>query len=217
MGVGALMLCMCVWSLYDGLVAWPRFNQSLEQVRPALLSAHLTAEAWVTQSEGERSPLGAAFHAKGLAVPAKMIKKLGELKVPQSSTDKTALYEKQSKRVQKVFEGPVYSPHELKTQFVQAAITLVLGLLALLSVGLKVRKRYGADETGLHGSGFGGRTVPYGDVVGIDWAKWDEKGIVTLTFKSGERHSLDAWHYAGMTGVVEEIRQQRPDLCPKQN
>jgi hypothetical protein len=215
-GVGALMVGMCVWSLYDGAVAWPRHNRSLEQVRAVMLATNLTAEAWVARGDADRSPLETVFHEKGQAVPSKLIKKLGELKVPQSVLDKTSLYEVQAKRLRKVFEGPVYNPHDLQTQFVQAAITLGLGLLALLSLGWKARRRYCADETGLYGNGFGRQLVPYCDLVGINWAKWDEKGIVTLTFKSGETCRLDGWHYAGVTGVVEEIMKQRPDLCPKQ-
>jgi hypothetical protein len=216
LGVGALMVGMCVWSLYDGMTAWPRHNRDMDQVRPVLLATNLTAEAWVERDESGATPIGEAFRAKGLAVPSKLIKKLGELKVPQSASDKTGLYEMQAKRLQKVFEGPVYSPHDLQTQFVQAAVTLGLGLLALLSLGLKARKRYCADGTGLRGSGLGGRAIPYGDIARIDWSKWDEKGIVTLTCKSGESHTLDGWHFSGMAGVVEEIQKQRPDLCPKQ-
>ncbi len=214
LGVGAMMLGMCVWSLYDGMVAWPRLNRNLEQVRPALLATHMTAEAWVARGDDGGSPLKTVFVEKGLTVPSKLIKKLGELKISPSATDKTMLYEMQAKRVQKIFEGPVYGPHDLQTQFVQAAITLALGALAFLTVGLKSRKRYCADEAGLRGSGFGGQTIPYGDLVRIDWAKWDEKGIVALKVKSGERHTLDGWHFAGITGIVEEIRKQRPDLCP---
>ncbi|MEI7902730.1 MAG: hypothetical protein WCK89_20980 [bacterium] len=215
LGVGALMVGMCVWSLYDGKVAWPRHNRSLEQVRPALLATRLTAEAWVAHDELGVSPLGAAFHTNSLVLPSKLIKKLSELKIPQSASEKTALYEMQAKRVQKLFESPVYNSHDLQTQFVQAAITLSLGLLAFLSLGLKARKRYCAAETGLCGSGFSGKEIPYSDLLRIDWAKWDDKGIVTLTFKSGERRTLDGWHFTGMPEVVAEIQKQRPDLCPK--
>ncbi len=215
LGVGALMVGMCAWSLYDGMVAWPRYNRSLERVRPALLGTNLTAEAWVERGDDGASPIGTAFQGQGLVVPSKLIKKLGELRLPASEPDKAALYEMQSKRVRKLFEGPVYSPHDLQTQFVQAAVTLGLGLWAFLGLGLKARKRYGADERGLYGSGLGGGTVPYGDLARIDWSKWDEKGIVTLTFKSGGRCRLDGWHFAGMTGIVEEVCRQRPDLGPK--
>jgi hypothetical protein len=210
------MFGMCLWSLYDGIVGWPGQNRKMERVRPALLTTNLTAEAWVARDEDGKSPLSAAFSGQGLAAPSKLFRKLDEMKVTASGGDKAALYELQAKRVKKLFEGPVYNAHDLQTQFVQAGVTLCLGALALLSLGLKARRRFFADEAGLHGSGFGGRTLAYGDIARIDWAKWDEKGIVTVTLQSGERHRLDGWHFAGMTGVVDEIRARRPDLCPKQ-
>ena len=123
------------------------------------------------------------------------------------------LREAQAKRVRKLFEGPVYGEHDLKSQFVQAAVTLVLGLLAFASVGRKARRRYAADETGLHGSGFGGQRVVYEEIARIDWSKWDEKGIVTLTLKSGAACKLDGWHFAGITGIVDEIKRHRPELA----
>ena len=215
LGVGAMMVGMCVWSLYDGLVAWPRHNQNLEQIRPELMSTNLTAEAWVERGESGYSPLTEAFSEKGMKTPSKLIKKLGELKVPNSAPDRVAAYTVQIQQIHKLFEKPVYSQHDLKTQFVQAVLTCALGLLSLGSLGLKARKRFCADETGLFGSGFGLHRFTYADIALIDWTNWDEKGIMTLTFKSGERQKLDGWHFIGVSSVVAEIQKNRPDLCPK--
>lgn len=214
-GVGALLVGMCVWSLYDGIVAWPRQNAVMGQVRPALLATNLTAEAWNDYTEAVRSPLREAFHAKGLAAPSKLIKKLSELELSKSDSANAQLRDAQAKQIRKLFEGPVYSAHDLSSQFVQAAVTLALGVLALASLAHKKSKRFLADERALSGSGFNGATVAYGDIVRMDWSKWDDKGIVTLTLKSGQRFKLDGWHFAGMTGVVAEIQKQRPDLSPK--
>ncbi len=216
LGIGAMMAGMCVWSLYDGMAAWPRHNQNLEQTRPALMSANLTAEAWVERGESGCSPLVAAFSERGMKTPAKLIKKLGELKVPNSAPDRVAAYTAQAQQIHALFAKPVYSQHDLKTQFVQAALTCVLGLFALASVGLKARKRFYADEAGLFGSGFGGHRFIYEDLALINWSNWEEKGIATLTFKSGERRKLDGWHFSGVPAVVAEIQKHRPDLCPKQ-
>ena len=216
LGVGALMVGMCVWSLYDGLVAWPGHNRNMERVRPALLATPLTAKAWLARGDdGGRSPLEAAFADKGLKPAAKLVKKLGELQVPDTAEDRSAARAALAVRVTGVLQSPVYSEHDLQTQFVQAAVTLALGLWALCVVGWKARKRYRADEDGLGGSGFGGQSIAYGELSRIDWTKWDEKGIVALTLKSGARHTLDGWHFAGMTGIADEIRRHRPDLCPK--
>ncbi len=212
-GVGAMMVGMCVWSLYDGRVGWPNKNRALETVRPALLATNLAAEVWMGRDE-DAGPtrLEAAFQAKGHVVPAKLVKKLGEMKLPDKFANDTAAREAQTQRMRKLFEGPVYSAHDLKTQFVQAAVTLAFGVLAFASLGLKARRRYVADEAGLSGSGFGGTRLGYAELDRIDWSKWDEKGIVTLAFKSGQRYTLDGWHYAGVGGIVDEIRRQRPDL-----
>ncbi len=214
LGVGALMAGMCVWSLYDGRVAWPRQNRHMEAVRPSLLVTNLTAEAWLARDEDRGSPLENAFSARGFKVPSKLVKRLGELRVPGTAADRGAVRAAQAERVRKVLEIPVYSAHDLQTQFVQAAVTLALGLCAFLAVGLKARRRYFADDEGLGGSGLGGQRVPYAAISRIEWAKWDEKGIVTLTLSSGARHTLDGWHFAGMTGIVNEILKHRPELNP---
>jgi hypothetical protein len=213
-GVGALMVGMCLWSVYDGAEAWPRMNREVEQARGALLATNLTAEAWIEPAEAGGSPLEAAFAARGLKPPAKLVKKLGELKVPEPARRQPGWRDAQAERVRALFERPLYSPHDLRTQFIQAAVTLLLGAAAFLSVWRKSRRRFVADETGLHGSGFGGRTIAYAALAGADWSRWDEKGIVTLRLATGERLKLDGWHYAGVTGLVDEIRRRRPDLAP---
>ena len=215
LGVGALMFGMCVWSVYDGYVGWPRQNRSLVRVRPALLATNLTAEAWVGRDEDGSSPLDAAFRAVGAKTPAKLVKKIGELKISEKVLDRDSLYVAQAKQLRKVLEGAVYSSHDLQTQSVQAVVTFVLGLLAWSAVAAKARKRFYADEKGLNGSGFGNQTFAYSDIARIDWVKWDEKGIVTLTLKSGQSHTLDGWHFEGITGIVEEIKRHRPELAPK--
>ena len=215
MGVGTLMVGMCVWSLYDGQVAWPRQNDVLGQARPALLATNLTVEAWLTRDGDGRTLIEGVFAAKGSKTPSKLIKKLDELKVPGEVPNKAAARDAQAMRLRKLFENPVYSEHDLTSQFIQAIVTLALGILAFASLARKAGKRFVADEQALGGSGFGGAVIAYGDIARIDWSKWDEKGIVTLALKSGKSHTLDAWHYAGMSGVVAEIQKQRPDLAPK--
>jgi hypothetical protein len=98
---------------------------------------------------------------------------------------------------------------------VQAAGTLALGLCAFAVVGRKARKRFRADGDGLSGSGIGPRPVMYGDIRSADWSKWDEKGIVKLALRSGGRLTLDGWHFAGVTGIVDELVRHRPDLAPE--
>ena len=212
LGVGALMFGMCGWSLYDGNVAWPRQNRTLERARTMLLATRLTAEAWIESNESGQSPIDDIFRKVDAKTPAKLMKKIGELKLPESAENRAALHEAQTKQLNTVFNSDVYSAHDLQTQTVQAIFTFVMGALAWFSVALKARKRFFADEAGMRGSGFGDGTIAYGDIAQIDWSKWDEKGIVVLTLKSGQRLRLDGWHFAGMTGVVDQIKQHRPDL-----
>ena len=212
-GVGALMVGMCVWSVYDGAAGWPKKNADLERVRPVLLATNMTAEAWIAREEGGVSLLDEAFRKTGAATPAKLVKKLGEMRLPKTSENMAELRKRQAKGVRELFEGTVYSAHDLRGQFIQAAVTLALGLWAFALVGVKARRHYVADDTGLHGSGVGGAPIAYRDLAAIEWSKWDEKGIVTLTLKSGHKLRLDGWHFAGMTGIVDEISRRRPDLA----
>jgi hypothetical protein len=217
LGVGALMVGICVWSVYDGCAGYPRQNRLLEQVRPALLATNLTAEAWLAREDGEagRSRLDEAFAEMGGKAPAKLSLKLSELKVPDTAPDRDTARAAQMARVRKTLEEPVYSAKDLNSQLGMAAITLTLGLWAFVGVALKARRRFRADESGLSGSGIGGPPVAYGDIQSADWAKWDEKGIVKLALKTGGRLTLDGWHFTGVTGLVDELVKHRPDLGPE--
>ena len=216
-GVGALMVGICLWSLYDGMVAWPRCNQEMEQVRPMLVGTNLTAEAWFAQEEeGSNSLLAKTFATQNVKPASKLVRKLGELRLSDSVPDRDAARAAQLEQVHKLFEKPVYSDHDLQTQFVQATITLLLGLWAFAVVGLKARKRFVADDNGLSGNGIGTQPIAYGDIKTIDWAKWDEKGIVKLTLNTGGRLTLDAWHFAGIKGIVDGIVKRRPELAQQE-
>ena len=214
LGVGALMVAICAWSLYDGLVAWPQCNRDMEQTREELLATNLTAEVWLGEAGSGQSPIDRAFLAKGGKAPGKLIRKLSELKVPEGATDRAARSAVHAEQITKIFQAPVYSAHDLQTQFVQAAVTLALGLCAFCVIGLRSRKRFIADDAGLSGNGVGDAPVAYAEIRSVDWTKWDEKGIVTLTLKSQARITLDGWHYSGITGIVDEILKHRPELAP---
>jgi hypothetical protein len=211
-GVGVMMFGMCLWSVYDGKVGWPNQNRVLDRVRPALLATNLTAEAWVEKDDNGVSPLDIVFRASGEKTPAKLVKKVGELRVPEHAVNIAELHEEQAKVLRKTFEEPVYNEHDLQTQTVQAVVTFLFGVGVWGSLAAKARRRFIADERGLRGSGIGG-DFAYADIAKINWAKWNDKGIVVLTLKSGRRLTLDGWHFSGITGVVEQIERGRPDLA----
>ena len=209
--VGALMFGVCVWSVYDGKVAWPRINAQMETARPDLLATNMTAEAWMTYEDGA-TPLMRVFAKHQAQVPKKLVKKVGELRLPNRVTEnRDAQRVALMKKVQEVFEAPVYSAHDLTGQTVQAVIAFLLGAMALWAVLAKRGKRFVADDEGLSGSGFGGK-IPYDEVNGIDWKKWDEKGIAVVHLADGRSFKLDSWHYAGMPEVIDTLVAHREDL-----
>ena len=213
LGVGLMMVGICVWSIYDGTKAWPEVNKQMDSARPALLGTNLTVTTWLERAEDGKSPLALVFARSGHAVPSKLMRKMGELKLPENLANDTASREKQAKQLKVLFEKPVYSDQDLKTQWGQAGITLLFGLLAFGVVGMKATKRFCADEKGLSGSGIGEKPIAYTDIKAIDWSKWSGKGIVRLTCANKAIITLDAWHFSGITQIVEEIKAHRPELA----
>ena len=212
-GVGLMMLGICAWSIYDGTTAWPNKNKGMEAARPALLATNLTVTAWMESSEDGKSELQRVFAEHGHEVPSKLARKLGELKLPERLANDTASREMQAKQMQALFEKPVYSEKDIGTQWVQAGITLFFALLAFGVVGMKATKKFFADEKGLSGTGVGPRPIAYSDIKSIDWSKWNDKGIVRLTCADKAVITLDGWHFAGITQIVEEIKKNRPELA----
>ncbi len=215
-GVTLLMLGICLWSLYDGIVAWPRKNQEFAGVRPALLATNLSARAWLSRSGGEgRTELELLFSSYNLKPPARLIKKIDEAKsaasVPESLMAQAR--ERERETLKKTFEGEVYDRQDLQGQFVMAALTALAAVIILFSFAGKISKCYVADDIALSGSGFDGRTINYADIESIDWKQWNKKGIVKISVTGGALYTLDGWHFAGITPVVDKIVGQRPDLA----
>jgi hypothetical protein len=183
--------------------------------RPALLATNLAAEAWLGGETPDERPLHRVFAAQGLTPPRKLVRKMGELRLPPRPDDLEPALAGQRAAVRRLLEAPLYTAEDLRTQFIQAGLTLLLALAAAGLVAVKRGRIFIADETGLHGSGFrGSRTWP--ELAAVDWRRWDEKGIFVLTFASGAAVRCDGWHFAGMSAIVAEIEKQRPDLAPPQ-
>lgn len=212
LGVGLLMWGVAAWSVYDGTAAWPRANRRMEAARPDLLATNLTADAWL-DTDGGPSPLDAVFAKQGAKPPSKLLKKINGLRLPKGiGVNRDELVGEYAKGLRDLFQEPLYTQHDLSGQAVQAAATFLLGLLAALCVAGKAGKRFRADAEGLHGNGFGG-DIAYAAIDRVDWTQWDEKGIAVLHLAGGRRVKLDAWHFAGISGIVDEIRAHRPDLA----
>lgn len=211
-GIGALMVALSIWSVYDGAVAWPGVNRRMEAVRPMLTATNLTAENWLREESPRASPLQLAFAAHGWRAPKKLVRKMVELQIPRNPADIEQALARQKQAVQRLLAGPVYAADDLRDQYIQAGITLLLALIACGIVAAKRGRRFVADEAGLHGSGFGGRDIAWSEVRMIDWTRWEEKGIVVLSLASGASVKCDSWHFSGMDGIVKVVEAQRPDL-----
>ena len=214
LGVGLLMVALSAWSVYDGAIAWPRINQRLEQVRPALLATNLTAEAWLRADDAGVRPLDRVFAGQPGGTPRKLLRKMGDLRIPPHAVDAEAALIRQREAVQRLLAEPLYAADDLRAQYIQAILTLMLGLLACGRVAAKRRRNYIADEAGLRGRGLGNRCYAWADLAQIDWSRWEDKGIFVVTFKDGAKVRFDGWHFTGMGAVAQAVRNSRPDLGP---
>jgi len=217
-GVSAFMVAICVWSLYDGYVAWPRKNTEFDQVRSSLQATNLTARAWLAKTgENGETPLSEFYSAKGLVAPPKLIRKIDEYKMADNLPGELVNQgrEREKQALKHIFESPLYSPSDLQGQLVMAVITALVAGWILFLVIREIPKVYIAGETDLSGSGFGDNRFKYDDIQSMDWKLWDKKGIVKLLFKSGKSYTLDGWHFKGVKDVVETVVENRPDLGRK--
>ncbi|MDA3923498.1 MAG: hypothetical protein PF904_02220 [Kiritimatiellae bacterium] len=215
-GVAFLMIAICVWSIYDGVVAWPQKNLEFAKVRQDLMSTNLTAKVWLVKTEVDgRSQLDLCFDKHALKTPSKLIKKIDEVKTPANLPSEMIEQYRMRERdsLKKIFEEDIYDKQALQGQFVMAAITALVALAVLFSFAGKIPKQFCADEAGLSGSGFGSEIINYADLESIDWKQWDKKGIVKLSVIGGAVYTLDAWHFVGISEVVDEIVKQRPSLA----
>lgn len=211
--VGAIMLALSVWSIYDGAVAWPNVNKGMDKVRVDLINgcrAGLPPEYWLSakDSEAKTYRLQEKFSEYGLKVPKYLVQELQSLTTPQG--DDSEARKARAKRAEELFEKPIYSQAKLNSQFIQAAVTLVLALLAFMAVASKRKTVYVVDENGLSGSGFGGKQIAWDEVASVDWSKWDEKGIIGISLKDGCNFKLDGWHFAGMRPIAEILNGHFP-------
>lgn len=212
-GVGAVMCGLAAWSFHDGAVYWPRINHQMAAARPALMATNLTAEAWLRADLPGDSPLHRTFTVHGARAPRKLLRKMGELRLPRNSADLEQALVAQRQAVQDLLDQPLYTAGDISGQYVQGVLALALGLSIFGVVAYRRRQIYLADDSGLYGSGFGGRARPWEELVAVDWTRWDAKGIFIVRFKNGESFKCDGWHFAGMENIADEIREARPDLA----
>ncbi len=210
-GVGAIMVALALWSLYDGTVAWPRVNADLEKVRAELVrrsQAGTTPEMWLASAEDGTFPLQGVYDSIGSKVPRHLVEELSMITKPAGEGE--AAVRQRCEAAAELFGKEIYPPSKIRTQYIQAAVCVALGLLAFFSVLSKRKTWYEVDDDGLRGSGFGDKPVSWADVKSVDWSRWEEKGILVVALADGRKITLDGWHFAGIRPIAAEIEKHHP-------
>ena len=214
-GVGAMMVAMTLWALYDGLLAYPRQNSSYVAVCPELVALKLTAGELIKPDGADGSLYEQCFMRHGLRVPKDGLSKLKTLN-EQVQAQKVPVGESEAMRAQAVpttralLERPLKSQHEINSQFVMAAVALLAAVAAFGLLYRRSRYRFSAADDGLHG--FTARVIGYDMIARADWSRWQEKRIVVFVLADGQRLKLDGWHYAGVEELVDVVLKHKPAI-----
>ncbi len=223
-GVAVVMLGLTIWSLYDGLYAWPKVNDEYRQVQPLLLDSAekgCPPEIWLNapkKLEGHEIVVTNEFMLRiiyngiGAKVPRRLVEEIQLITKPEGNTPE-AIKGRAEQAVELFKNLEIYPESKIRTQYVQAAVTFILALLAFWSVLSKRKKEYVADDEGLRGSAIG-YPVKWDDIAFVDWNKWD-KGIISIRLKNQNKIVIDGWHFAGVRDIAEVIKTYRPQDNPK--
>jgi len=60
------------------------------------------------------------------------------------------------------------------------------------------------DEARMWGPGVGA-PLAFSEIVGVEDAQWEKKGVIVFLAKDGRRVKLDAWHHTGVKELVAKI------------
>jgi hypothetical protein len=108
-----------------------------------------------------------------------------------------------------------HGTRDIRTQFIMALIFCPIGIASLIAVALNSRRRFSAEDDGLHG--FAATAIPYTAITAIDKKKWDRKGIAKLEVSiegAARKITLDDWKFRGIAAILAEIEKRRPELVP---
>lgn len=208
-----------LWCVYDGVVAYPAFNKEHEYEVYAELREKAEAEAAVdvqpdSTAYERRTAVNKVWeekysrqflnHLEGTSWWAEY-KSNAQTKEGAPKSEREALHD---------LAKDYHSPSDIGAQYFMAAVCCPLGLGALAFVGINARRKFRADDEGLHG--FANKPIPYDAIESIDWSLWDRKGIARMTVAvdgSQRTLKLDAWKFKGMGDILEAVEQKRPDLA----
>lgn len=211
--VGALMAGMAAWFLYDGAIGYPKANEALATVRPALLAdcaRGITPEEMLEPGEGDGggSLLKTRFAEAGLTVPRMLHQNLSEITYPEGND--AGSRGKRTELAARMISEELFPRDKRAGQFAMAGVMTLFAILAFAAVIRKRGVEFTADGDGLGGNGIGPAPVAWSDISSVDWSRWDSKGIVTVKTSNGRRISLDGWHFKGIRGIAAEIERHFP-------
>lgn len=209
--VSLLMIAISIWSVYDGIISYPRMNRQLSSVAQYIAEPGMTPTR-LLEIEGRQRRID-AIYTKQLNIrkaPRRLVGKVKDLAKqamkaqdsvkPGHNSDFVLEQNKQLREL--VCNTPLWSEHDIRSQFVMAVLTLVLGIAAALTL-LYRRIKAGC----LDGDTFRGFGAPFdmNDITSVDDSSWKGKGILRLHIKDGRQIVLDAWHYNGVKDIKRHI------------
>jgi hypothetical protein len=103
----------------------------------------------------------------------------------------------------------LYSPGDIRGQFVLGGVSFVLAITALIWMFANRNSELRSDDEAVYAPN--GRRVPFGAIIGINKRKWDSKGIAVLQYQiNGKRGKLklDDYKYAGAADILGQIEEQ---------
>lgn len=211
-----------LWSVYDGAVAWPRFNSNHGYERYTELRAQCRED--VQQEAGsdltayeEREAMHARWTTTYRPRFRRYLQSTDWWKEFKSNIEGEDGNPKEGLEAVEHLEDEYHGKWDLRGQFIMALICLPLGLLSGFFVARNSLSHFSADGEGLHG--FDKDPIPYDAIESIDRTRWDNKGIAKLHVRQGERTRkvvLDDWKFRGMAQILETIETHRPDLAPEE-
>lgn len=213
-----------MWSLYDGLVGYPKFNEKhgYEAYVELYEKAREEAETEISNASTayeQREAVNSIWNKK---YRPRFLEKLRQTDWWGSYEASASTEEGAPRRGLEAvhqLEENYNTPWDIRAQYFMAVVCLPLGLLALSTLGLSATRSHAADDEGLHG--FASTPIPYDSIQSIDWSRWHRKGIAKLTAavnSSSRTFKLDEWKFRGMDDILKAVEQKRPELArpPKQ-
>lgn len=213
--VALIFIGLSLWSLYDGLVAWPKANRSLEQLRKMLVASSsnekgVPPEVWLAPSAKNPDTflLREIFENENLSLPAALAVKLKEITHPEGNSEEAV--RERALAAAKVFEEDVYPPQKIRGQYIQAFLAFAFSAVLVFSVAAKINVRYISDDEGIRESK-SGLFLKWQDMKKVDWSKWKEKGIIRIQAQNGKTLVLDGWHFKGVKDIASDIGSHFPE------